>query len=256
MLMKPSNPEWLRPEWPAPPSIGACFTTRVGGFSQAPYDQLNLGLNTGDQVERVHRNRHWLSQALKLEQDPCWLQQVHGTTCLRLPVEVEAPQADAVWTDRAGVCCAILTADCLPVLLTDTRGTLVAAVHAGWRGLAAGAIAACVRQLPVAPENLLACIGPAIGPSHYEVDSTVQEALIDSHPDASLCFAESRKHHWQADLPALARLQLQHLGISDISGGQWCTASDPARFFSYRRDQVTGRMAALIWIKKASNSAA
>jgi YfiH family protein len=216
---------------------------------------MNLGLHSGDDAPTVEQNRLLLSQSLGLDLPPFWLSQVHGTRCLQLPCADDDRQADAAWTSQPGVCCAILTADCLPVLITDINGTMVAAIHAGWRGLAQGVIESCIELLPVGPENLMAWLGPAIGAAHYEIDASVFEALTRQSSDAREYFTATRKGHWLADLPGLARLQLQRLGLTRIAGGQYCTASDPRQFFSYRRDHRTGRMAALIWIKKSSNSA-
>jgi len=256
MAMSHNDPELIIPDWPAPTHIGACFTTRVGGFSQAPYDSLNLGSHCGDQPQRVEQNRGLLTSRLGLENPPVWLNQVHGTDCIRVPEDLPQTHADAAWTNLPGICCAVLTADCLPVLVTDTAGSLVAAIHAGWRGLAAGVIESCIARLPVMPGHLLAWIGPAIGPANYEVDDTVRTAFIASTPGATDCFEARCSGHWLADLPALARLRLQRLGVRQISGGEYCTAAEGQRFFSYRRDGICGRMAALIWIKTTSNSCA
>jgi YfiH family protein len=249
MLMTHNVPELILPDWDAPPRIGACFTTRLGGLSQPPYDSLNLGLNCGDQATTVEQNRLLLSQSLHLEHPPVWLIQVHGRRCLELPCADNDLRADAAWTRQPGLCCAILTADCLPILVTDINGTLVAAIHAGWRGLAAGVIASCIDQLPVPAEHLMACLGPAISAANYEVDSRVFAALTQGRSDAEQFFEAQRTGHWLADLPGLARQQLEDLGLYRISGGHNCTAADPHQFFSYRRDHQTGRMAALVWIK-------
>ena len=228
--MTRSVPDLIRPDWSAPVHIGACFTTRVGGWSRAPFDSLNLGLHCGDQVESVQRNRLLITSALDLDRPPVWLQQVHGARCLQLPSANDDLRADAAWTNQAGVCCAVLTADCLPVLITDVDGTLVAAIHAGWRGLATGVIGACIAQLPVPTQDLLAWLGPAIGAANYEVDTSIIEAFTDRQPEAASCFEASRENHWQADLTRLARQQLKRLGVTKFPVGTTALRLSPNDF--------------------------
>ena len=255
--------DWLVPDWPAPINVRACCTTRQGGVSLAPYDSFNLGDHVGDDAGAVQANRAYLQQVLQLPQAPAWLQQVHGTTLLRLPQQREGvAQADASVTNQAGYVCAVLTADCLPLLFCDRQGTTVAAAHAGWRGLAAGVIEATVAGLQVAPQELLVWLGPAIGPAAFEVGEDVRQAFIMHDAQAAAAFVENEtvvkdvinthtaaeSGRWLADIYILARQRLQRLGITDIYGGGLCTYADARRFYSYRRDYTTGRMASLIWL--------
>ena len=255
--------DWLEPDWPAPATVRACCTTRQGGVSLAPYDSFNLGDHVGDEAGAVQANRAYLQQVLQLPQAPAWLQQVHGTTLLRLPQQCEGvAQADASVTNQAGCVCAVLTADCLPLLFCDRQGTTVAAAHAGWRGLAAGVIEATVAGLQVAPQELLVWLGPAIGPAAFEVGEDVRQAFITHDAQAAAAFVENEtvandvieshaaaeSGRWFADIYALARLRLHGLGITQLYGGGLCTYTDRQRFYSYRRDHTTGRMASLIWL--------
>lgn len=251
--------DWLVPDWPAPPNVRACVTTRAGGLSPPPWGAapdlgggLNLGLNSGDAPARVQANREWLQ--LRLPSMPVWLRQVHGAGV----VDADAPQAgrDAPVADAgvalaAGVVCAVLVADCLPVLFADRRGRAVAAAHAGWRGLAGGVLQATAARLrsrlgePAAP--LLAWLGPAIGPQRFEVGADVLQAMCARLPQADAAFAPIGADKYLADLYALARQALAQCGGVEVDGGGLCTLSDAARFYSYRRDGVTGRQAALVW---------
>lgn len=246
--------DWLVPDWPAPANVRACCTTRQGGVSQAPYAGFNLGDHVGDDPRAVQANRAYLQQALSLPAQPAWLQQVHGTTVLRLPqAKAHGAQADASVTAQPGRVCAVLTADCLPLLFCDRKGTAVAAAHAGWRGLAAGVIEATVAELAVAPEALLVWLGPAIGPAAFEVGEEVRQAFVAHDAQAAAAFTVSGTSatdsgRWLADLYALARQRLQRLGVTQIYGGGLCTYTDQQRFYSYRRDGTTGRMASLIWL--------
>jgi YfiH family protein len=236
------------PDWPAPPSVHAVATTRLGGVSAGPYASFNLGDHVGDDPAAVTANRRLLTEALALPAPPYWLRQVHGTRVVRAGRR-EAPlvEADGSWTDETGVVCVVGTADCLPVLFCDLAGTHVAAAHAGWRGLAAGVLEATIAVLDVAPDRLLAWIGPAIGAAAFEVGPEVREVFLDVDASAETAFRRGAGDRWRADLTLLARLRLNRLGVNGVWGGQWCTASGPDRFFSYRRDGVTGRMATLIW---------
>lgn len=248
--------EFLIPDWPAPPSVRAAVSLRGGGVSAGPYASLNLGDHVGDEPAAVTKNRSRVRLSLGLPAEPFWLQQVHG----RQVVHVFPPsqkggrkspaQADAAWTDAPGVVCAILSADCLPVLLCDDSGCVAAAAHAGWRGLAAGVLEQTVRALPVLPQSLMAWLGPAIGPSAFEVGAEVREQFIVAHPQADAAFRPRRTSgKWGADLGHLARQRLVQAGVTRIFGGNHCTYSDSTRFFSYRREGVCGRMASLIWIQ-------
>jgi len=251
--------DWISPDWSAPAQIKALLTTRNGGVSLGHYagrdgGGLNLGDNTGDHPDAVQQNKAILRHALPSE--PVWLRQVHGTAVLRLPVatSVEPPVADAVFTITPGVVCAVRTADCLPVLLADRLGRAVGVAHAGWRGLAAGVVehtvAAMRSALPQA--DLIAYLGPAIGPLHFEVGAEVRAAFMALDPQAEICFQRTGPAKWRADLPMLARQRLQKIDISCTSGGNLCTYSEAGRFYSFRRDADTGRMASCIWIEPLS----
>lgn len=244
------HPDWLIPDWPAPLSVRAFVTTRAGGISQGPWAGLNLGLRTDDDPAAVAENRARLEACLP--QPPKWLAQVHGSTVVDADTLEGQPQADASIARATGTVCAIQIADCLPVLFTDRAGSCVAAAHAGWRGLAGGVLANTVAGMSVAPEELLAWIGPGIGPSAFEVGGDVLQAFCTGHPENRAAFQQLRENKWLCDLPALARLALRRCGVGAIYGGHWCTWSDPQRFYSYRRDRITGRMAAVIW--KATQS--
>jgi YfiH family protein len=231
--------------------VRALQTTRQGGVSQPPFAGFNLGVHVGDDLNAVRQNRALLRQ--HLPDDPVWLTQVHGATVLDLdapglPADENARQADAAFTRRANVVCAIMTADCLPVLLCDEAASVVCAVHAGWRSLAGGVLENAVAALNVDSVRLMAWLGPAISPAAFEVGDEVRAIFLADDADAAGAFTlAATPQKWQADIYALARLRLARLGITRISGGNLCTLNDPARFFSYRRDQTTGRMASLIW---------
>lgn len=245
----------IQPDWPAPDRVLALATTRQGGSSRAPFDALNLAGHVGDAPGAVATNREILHSLLPRDTRIQWLNQCHGTAVIKASdAAVEAPEADASWVDRPGVACAVLTADCLPLLLCDRAGTVVASAHAGWRGLLAGILERTVAAVPAEPANLLAWLGPAIGPAAFEVGPEVRDAFCDAPGADALehaCFRVSalRSGHWVADLYALARLRLRRVGVDRVYGGDFCTARDPRRFFSYRRDGSTGRMASLIQLK-------
>jgi len=239
--------DWIVPDWPAPPGVRALITTRPGGVSRGAYAGLNLGLRSGDDIEAVTRNRASLRQWLPAE--PLWLRQVHGTNVAEADAAQNSPEADAAVARRPGRVCAALTADCLPVLLCDEAGTVVAAAHAGWRGLCAGVIEQTLRAMDRSPEALLAYLGPAIGPAAYEVGAEVREAFIAADPGSGAAFAPGKPGKLYADLYALARRRLARSGVSRVYGGGYCTYTERERFYSYRRDGATGRMASLIWIQ-------
>jgi YfiH family protein len=244
------HPDWIVPDWPAPPHVRAVVTTRSGGVSTGPYASFNLGQSTGDEVGAVSANRERL-RAL-LPEEPRWLKQVHGARVLRAQDIADHPEADASVSDTRGVVCAILVADCLPMLFTDRHGTFVAAAHAGWRGLAEGVIDNTVRMITrhaSTARDLLAYIGPGIGPSAFEVGDDVYDAFTSRDGGSSFAFQRTAVGKWLADLPALARLALARCGVEQVYGGDLCTYSDPARFYSYRRDKVTGRMGAFVWLE-------
>ena len=240
--------EFIRPDWPAPLNVRAVCTTRSGGASRAPYDSFNLGGHVGDDPRAVAENRARLRAALQLPTEPRWLEQVHGNCAVDGATVTTACQADACYTDRPGVVCAVLTADCLPLLLCDRAGTRVAAVHAGWRGLAHGVIDSALDALGGAGGDLLAWFGPAIGPQAFEVGDEVRAEFLAHDATCAAAFRPSNNGRWLADLYALARRCLTSRGVNQIHGGGYCTATDAARFYSYRRDGVTGRMASLIWL--------
>lgn len=242
----------LRPDWPAPANVFALCTTREGGVSQAPYAALNLADHVGDDAAAVAENRLRLGTVLPPEASICWLQQVHGTRVVEADSPDVPPEADASVSRSAGQVCAVLTADCLPVLFATSRGTEVGAAHAGWRGLLDGVLEATIAALHSGPEDVIAWLGPAIGPTAFEVGPEVRAAFLDragtSQAATAACFrdAPERAGHSYADLYGLARIRLAAAGITRIYGGQCCTFSEAGRFYSYRRDGVTGRMASLI----------
>ena len=238
------------PDWPAPQSIRACVTTRMGGVSCAPFDQLNLGTHVGDDPQAVAENRARLRAVLPTE--PAWLNQIHGIQVVRaeqVDCHQPPPDADASVTSTPNQVCVVMTADCLPVLLCNRAGTVVGAAHAGWRGLLAGVIEATINAMEHPPEQLMAWLGPAIGPQAFEVGEEVRMSFIADLPASVAAFRPSpNKDKWLADIYQLARLRLLRAGVIGVHGGHSCTVSDSERFFSYRRDQQTGRMASLIWI--------
>jgi YfiH family protein len=240
------NDHLIIPDWPAPSNVRAMQTTRQRGVSASPYDSLNLGLHVGDSSLAVERNRMLLNTVLPSE--PVWLEQVHGTVVADADRAGCIPQADASIA-RRGVC-VVMTADCLPVLLCDKAGSVVAAVHAGWRGLAAGVVEAAVLAMEVAPENLMAWLGPAISQPAFEVGVEVRAAFLDADPAAAAAFIPGENGKWLADIYALARRRLNALGITRIYGGDRCTYRESDLFFSYRRDGVTGRMGTFIWLER------
>jgi YfiH family protein len=240
--------EFIRPDWPAPAHVRALTTTRVGGFSTGRYESLNLGDHVGDDPQAVARNRARLCAALNIP-EPSWLRQVHGTDVVEATFGEPGGVADGAYTEMVGTVCAVLTADCLPVFLCDREGSKVAVVHAGWRGLAAGVIEAGVLALRTPGEELLAWLGPGIGPDAYEVGDDVREAFVGHEPEAAQAFRGNGEGKWLADMYVLARRRLQAMGVGAVSGGERCTVRERERFYSYRRDGATGRMASLIWIE-------
>lgn len=237
--------DWLRAEWPAPPGVHTLVTTRSGGVSEDRYGSMNLGGHVGDDPGHVAENRRRLRQHLPVE--PLWLDQVHGVAVADAATAIAGTRADAAIARRPGGVCAVLTADCLPILLCDGAGKVVAAVHAGWRGLAGGVIEATLAAMAVAPDGLLAYLGPAIGARSYEVGEEVRRVFVDADPGAAGAFAGNAAGRWWCDLYALARRRLALAGVASVWGGGFDTAAEPERFYSYRRDGITGRMATLIW---------
>ena len=237
----------IKPDWPAPDNVQAVFTTREGGFSSGVYLGLNLGAHVGDDPLLVSKNRQQLQQQLGLQSQPVWLTQVHSTEILQAEnTFTEPPVADAAITTKVGLPLTVMTADCLPVLFCDKDGTVVATAHAGWRGLCAGILEKTISAMQSAPDNILAWIGPAIGPSAFEVGDEVKAAFIAQDPEAVHAFT-AHNGKWLADLFLLARQRLNAAGVSAIYGGNQCTFSDAEHFYSYRRDGQIGRMVGLIW---------
>ncbi len=239
--------EWLIPEWPAPPSVRALVTTRgcLDGCSTAPYARFNLAAHVGDDDQAVIANRQLLRR--NLPADPLWLNQVHGTRVVAAEDAAEDAAADACYSRSRNRVCAVLTADCLPLLFCAADGAVVAAAHAGWRGLAAGVIEATVTAMAIQPESLLVWLGPAIGPTVFEVGDEVRAVFCLHDPQAVEAFVAHGPGKWLCDMYMLARQRLATLGVTRVFGGGLCTFSDARRFYSFRRDGVTGRMASLIW---------
>lgn len=233
----------LEPRWPAPPGVRAFVTERGEG---GRYGGLNLATHVGDDLERVARNRAALRTALRLPSEPVWLEQVHGSRVLDLDRE-PVVAADGAVTGTPGVVCAVLTADCLPVLLADRSGRRVGVAHAGWRGLLGGVLPAAVAALGVPASETIAYLGPAIGPAAYEVGADVREPFVAREPGAARHFVPNQRGRWQADLYGLARDSLAAAGVAEIHGGSFCTHAESRRFFSHRREAPCGRMATLIW---------
>ncbi len=235
------------PDWPAPENVKTLQTTRHGGISAAPYDTLNLGMHVGDAPHAVAHNRQLLAPLMPSE--PVWLEQVHGTVVANADAAECRVQADACIARHRGSVCVVMTADCLPVLLCDDAGTVVGAVHAGWKGLAAGVIEATVKAMNVEPQKLMAWFGPAIGPEAFEVGAEVRAAFVEQQAQAADAFtAHGDQGKYHADIYLLARQRLNALGITRIHGSNYCTYHQRDKFFSYRRDGVTGRMGTFIWL--------
>jgi len=259
--------EVLPADWPAPANVRALTTTRAGGVSRGPYESLNLGDHVGDDPDAVRQNRKRLYEALALPAEPVWLRQVHGVHVIDAATAAPGVEADGAWSDRPGVVCAVLTADCLPIFLCDRKGTRVALLHAGWRGLAGGIVESGVRALNASPEELLVWLGPAIGSDSYEIGEDMRRAFVDSDAGAAEAFRPVGTERWRADLYALARRRLRQAGVRAVHGGGHCTLRERERFYSFRRagmrqcrgrqdaesdrrDGVTGRMASLIWLAR------
>ncbi|MGO1298913.1 MAG: peptidoglycan editing factor PgeF [Vibrio sp.] len=235
------------PNWPAPKKIKAFSSTRIGGGSQGVYQGLNLGAHVGDNMKHVEGNRHAIAESLNMPSAPIWLNQTHSTRVLR----AESPQldthdADGICTALPHVVCTVMTADCLPVLITNTCGTQVAAVHAGWRGLAGGIIENALAQIQ---GEALVWLGPAIGPDAFEVGADVIEAFTQVHPQTQSAFTPQANGKWLADMEKITRIRLHALGVDNVYSSKLCTYQDPKQFYSYRRDGVTGRQASFIWIQ-------
>ena len=244
------NQRWIPANWPAPDHVVAGTSLRNGGVSSGSYRSLNLGALSGDDASAVEENRNRLRSFCNLPSEPRWLRQVHGTNVLIEPPAEEVAEADAAITRQPGVVCAVLTADCLPVIFTSADGAELAVAHAGWRGLSGGVLEATVRAMSTASGDLIAWLGPAISQPAFEVGDEVRQAFLADDPAAEGCFMANERGRWQADLYALARIRLDRLGVANISGGEYCTFSEPERFFSYRRDGACGRMASFVFRKE------
>jgi YfiH family protein len=240
-----ANKHWLVPEWPAPENIHAATTLRTGGVSAGVYASLNPALHVGDRNEWVIENRQIIKTQLNLPSEPVWLNQIHSNLVIDAARSETLPEADASYNMEPGIVCAVMTADCLPLLVCDTEGTCVAAIHAGWRGLLAGVIANTVDSLQ--KKNLLVWLGPAIGPECFEVGTEVRDLFVNKSASFINAFRKQDQGKWLADIYQLARTELATAGIDRIYGGDFCTVTEQARFYSYRRDKETGRMASLIW---------
>ena len=241
---------WLPADWPAPANVHAGTSWRQGGISQGTYTSLNLAMHVDDDARAVRENR----RRLGLPAEPIWLNQVHGLAVVNVGMAakqkpVQGIEADAAYTDKAGVICAVLTADCLPVLICDRLGHRVAAVHAGWRGLAAGIIEHNLTALELPSDQVVAWWGPAIGPNAYEVGEEVREAFLQNDADAHRAFRPGRPGHWWMDIYQLARQQLAQRGVTEVYGGDRCTWQEADSFYAFRRDGATGRMASVIWFE-------
>ncbi|UTZ31811.1 peptidoglycan editing factor PgeF [Vibrio campbellii] len=236
------------PNWPAPKNVKAFASTRVGGFSTAPYQGLNLGAHVGDDLSIVEKNRDWLAQEAKMPSAPIWLNQTHSTVVAKVSdTTTQVLDADGVFTSSSQVVCSAMTADCLPVLLTNTQGTQVAAVHAGWRGLANGIVE---NALELFSGEVMAWLGPAIGPQAFEVGDDVLQAFVDFDSQAYQAFTpRDVEGKWLADMSKLATQRLNKFGITQVFDSGLCTFQHKEDFYSYRRDGVTGRQATFIWIE-------
>ena len=236
---------WLAPDWPAPANVHAATTLRTGGVSCGAYASLNPALHVGDDADLVKQNRRLIKESLGLPSEPVWLDQIHSNRAVPAVITEPLQQADASYTAEPGVVCAVLTADCLPLLVCAADGSQVAAIHAGWRGLLAGVIGNTVSAMQ--NSDFLVWLGPAISPDCFEVGAEVRDAFLQKSAAFTTAFKQHGNGKWLADIYQLARIELAMLGIDKIYGGGFCTVTEQERFYSYRRDKQTGRMATLIW---------
>ena len=241
--------ECIDADWPAAGNIRAFTTTRLSGYSQGDYAGLNLASHVNDNLFDVEKNRQLLVDQLALPAQPLWLNQVHGIGVVNAVTASQLVTADAAYSDQKNKVCAILTADCLPVLICNRQGTKVAAVHAGWRGLLAGVIEETINSMQEPAENILIWLGPAIGSQAFEVGEEVKQAFVHDIPETEPAFKANRAGHYLADLYQIAKIRLNKIGVQSVSGGDYCTYTDSIRFYSYRRQENTGRMATLIWME-------
>jgi YfiH family protein len=236
---------WTKPDWPVAANIYAATTFRTGGVSEGVYDSFNLALHVNDRADDVLKNRQILTQKLSLPSEPIWMQQVHGDRVIKADQYTCIEEADASYTDKPNTVCVVLTADCLPVLLASTDGRQVAAIHAGWRGLCSGIIGQTIKRLGTT--DVIAWLGPAIGSGCFEVEQEVVDTFVNKSEKFSEAFTSTGHAKYLADIYRLATIDLASMGISRVYGGQFCTVTEKERFYSYRRDGETGRMATLIW---------
>lgn len=243
----PEPSQWLWPDWHPHPRVRAVVTTRLGGHSPKPWESFNLGLHTGDHSDRVEQARRHVHKTLAVDHPPAWLEQVHGDRLIRAG-DPDA-RADGVWTTESGWPCAVLTADCLPVLMARIDGSAVAAVHAGWRGLHAGILARAVEVLDAGRAGLSVWLGPSISSRAYQVGEDVHRAFLSLGAEYQHAFArDAQPGHWRFSLAHAATVALNAAGVEDVSGGEYCTASDLDHFYSYRAEGQTGRFASLVWL--------
>ena len=247
MMTMLNDTDLIFPDWPAPANVKALQTSRAGGESVVPYASLNLGDRVGDDPLSVAANRQALNRFVPTE--PLWLKQVHGIKVVDAATASCLPEADAAYAGVTHAVCTVMTADCLPVLLCDEAGSVVGAAHAGWRGLLGGVIEATITAMQTPPDRLMAWLGPAIGPQAFEVGAEVRDAFVAHNPQAAQAFIPKPNDKWLADIYLLAKQRLHKMGVDRIYGGDFCTYTDQSRFFSYRRDGVTGRMASMIWLE-------
>ena len=239
--------KFIFPNWPAPKNVCACTTTRLGGVSKAPYDSLNLSTKVGDEPTAVRANRAHLKQMLNLPSEPFWLDQAHTNRAVIAESYPTYPVADASYTTKACIVCVVLTADCLPILLCSKKGDLIAAIHAGWKGIINGVIEATIKALPANPTELIAWFGPAIGPQAFIVGSEVRDQFINFDAQAQTAFTAIEPQKWLCNIYLIGQQRLNSCGVTGIYGGEFCTYSDAQMFFSFRRSEHTGRLASLIW---------
>jgi len=247
--MSMTNDDLLWADWPAPEKIRALTTTRTGGVSESKFRSLNLADHVDDDISHVQENRQRLCQHLNIQQ-PLWLKQVHGVQVANAQTAKSPVEADAIVSFQTNHPCAVMTADCLPLLFCNQSATKVAAAHAGWRGLANGVIEATVDAMQESSDALMVWLGPAIGPENFEVGQDVVDAFVKQDSGAEQAFLQTDETHYLADIYQLARQRLKKLGVEAVYGGGLCTYSDEDRFYSFRRNPVTGRMASLIWIEE------
>jgi YfiH family protein len=236
---------WIKPDWPVASNIHAVATLRSGGVSQGTFNSLNLGLHVNDEPENVYKNRRIISRMLDLPSEPVWMEQVHGIDVIKADQSKQIEKADASYTDQENTVCAVLTADCLSILLATTDGSKIAAIHAGWRGLLSGVVANTVNTMGTI--NLIAWLGPAIGADCFEVGQEIKDSFIKKSEKFTQVFTKTNEKKYLVDIYKLAKIELASVGIKQVYGGGFCTVTDKERFYSYRRDGETGRMATLIW---------